>query len=89
MFSLQQAMKYGEESRRLKVAGATIEGPAFLVAFANGRQYGGGAIIAPHAFLDDGMIETVHIARLRMPGHHERAAALPGPRSGTSSTTAR
>jgi diacylglycerol kinase (ATP) len=64
MFSLQQAMKYGEKLRRLEVAGATIEGPAFLVAFANGRQYGGGAIIAPHAFLDDGKLETVHIARL-------------------------
>jgi diacylglycerol kinase (ATP) len=63
-FCLQHAFKYGERHRRLEVAGERIEGPAFIVAFANGRQYGGGAIIAPRAYLDDGEIVTVHIARV-------------------------
>jgi diacylglycerol kinase (ATP) len=61
---LRQALKYGEENRSLTVGGVTITGPAYLVVFANGRQYGGGAIIAPHAYLDDGRLEAVHIARL-------------------------
>jgi YegS/Rv2252/BmrU family lipid kinase len=64
VFCLQHAFKYGERNRRLEVAGETIEGPTFIVAFANGRQYGGGAIIAPRAYLDDGEIEAVHIARV-------------------------
>jgi diacylglycerol kinase (ATP) len=32
---------------------------ALLVAIANGRQYGNGAIIAPHAQLDDGRLDVV------------------------------
>ncbi|MBN2370569.1 MAG: hypothetical protein JXO72_08780 [Vicinamibacteria bacterium] len=64
VFCLKHAFEYGERYRRLEVAGETIEGPTFIVAFANGRQYGGGAIIAPRAYLDDGVIEAVHIARV-------------------------
>jgi YegS/Rv2252/BmrU family lipid kinase len=32
-----------------------------LVAFANGQQYGGGALIAPRARLDDGLLDVVGI----------------------------
>ncbi len=32
---------------------------AFVVSFANGRQWGNGAVIAPAARLDDGMLEAV------------------------------
>jgi diacylglycerol kinase (ATP) len=32
---------------------------ALVVAFANGRQYGAGAVIAPQAFLDDGFLNVV------------------------------
>jgi YegS/Rv2252/BmrU family lipid kinase len=41
------------ESRRLRT---------LLVAIANGRQYGNGALIAPHARLDDGRLDLVIIA---------------------------
>ena len=44
---------------RLETAGQSVELPAFLATFANGRQYGGGAIIAPGARLDDGQLEIV------------------------------
>jgi diacylglycerol kinase family enzyme len=30
-----------------------------LVAIANGRQYGSGALIAPHARIDDGQLDVV------------------------------
>jgi len=38
-----------------------FEGGAWLVAFVNGRQYGGAAVIAPGARLDDGLLEVVVI----------------------------
>jgi diacylglycerol kinase (ATP) len=46
---------------RVEMAGETIELPAFLATFANGRQYGGGAVIAPEARLNDGQLEFVVI----------------------------
>ncbi len=39
----------------------TIERPALLVEVANGRQYGNGAVIAPHARLDDGLLDLVSV----------------------------
>jgi diacylglycerol kinase (ATP) len=44
---------------RVEMASETLEVSAFLATFANGRQYGGGAIIAPHARLNDGQLEFV------------------------------
>jgi diacylglycerol kinase (ATP) len=41
----------------LDCEGARMEGRAFLVAMANGRQYGGGAVVAPRARLDDGLLD--------------------------------
>lgn len=40
-------------------APATQARRAFLVSFANGRQWGNGAVIAPSASLDDGALESV------------------------------
>ena len=40
----------------------TWQTSALLVAFANGTQYGHGASIAPHARLDDGLLDLVVIA---------------------------
>jgi diacylglycerol kinase (ATP) len=37
---------------------------AFLLSFANGRQWGNGAIIAPSAELDDGALEAVIVEDL-------------------------
>ena len=37
--------------------GTRMEGRAFLVGVANGRQYGGGAVVAPRARLDDGLLD--------------------------------
>jgi diacylglycerol kinase (ATP) len=38
-----------------------FEGQAWLVAFVNGRQYGGAAVIAPGALLDDGLLDVIVI----------------------------
>lgn len=45
----------------LSVGAQRFEGRAFIVAFLNGRQYGGGAIMAPRARLDDGLLDIVVI----------------------------
>ena len=53
----------GYRSRRYTLATGdrTVEGPALLVEVANGRQYGNGAVIAPHARLDDGLLDLVSV----------------------------
>jgi len=46
---------------RLEAGSHRFEGGAWLVAFVNGRQYGGAAIIAPGSLMDDGLLEVVVI----------------------------
>ena len=41
---------------------SSISRLSLLVAIANGRQYGNGAVIAPHARLDDGRLDIITIA---------------------------
>jgi diacylglycerol kinase (ATP) len=43
----------------LEAGGERIETRILVVAFANGAQYGAGAVIAPRARLDDGLLEVV------------------------------
>jgi diacylglycerol kinase (ATP) len=42
--------------------GVATQSRALLIALANGRQYGNGAIIAPRARLDDGKLDVVVVA---------------------------
>ena len=57
--SLKRALSYQAESWALEAGAWRFEGRALIVAFVNGRQYGGGAIVAPHARLDDGRLDVV------------------------------
>jgi YegS/Rv2252/BmrU family lipid kinase len=59
--SLRRALSYTAESWSLVSDGGAYSGRALIVAFVNGRQYGGGAILAPGARLDDGRLEIVII----------------------------
>ena len=43
----------------LTLDGTELNGPRFLVAFANGREYGNGAILAPGADPGDGWLDAV------------------------------
>jgi YegS/Rv2252/BmrU family lipid kinase len=54
-------MKYRAESWVLEAGGQKVEGRAYIVAFVNGRQYGGGAMLVPGARLDDGLLDIVVI----------------------------
>ncbi|HEX7086720.1 MAG TPA: diacylglycerol kinase family protein [Vicinamibacterales bacterium] len=55
----------GYRGLRYRVAldsGAETEHRAFLLTFANGRQWGNGAVIAPDARIDDGALDAVIVA---------------------------
>jgi YegS/Rv2252/BmrU family lipid kinase len=54
-------LTYQAEEWLLSMGEERFEGRALLVAFVNGRQYGGGAFIAPRARLDDGLLDIVVI----------------------------
>jgi YegS/Rv2252/BmrU family lipid kinase len=57
--SLARAFGYEAETWTLTTDAGAFEGRALIVAFVNGRQYGGGAIVAPRARLDDGKLDIV------------------------------
>jgi diacylglycerol kinase (ATP) len=63
--TLRAMASYRNASVRVKVDGAVwYEGPAFNVAIANGRFFGGGMMIAPQADPSDGRFEIVCIGDL-------------------------
>ncbi|HET6897296.1 MAG TPA: YegS/Rv2252/BmrU family lipid kinase [Vicinamibacteria bacterium] len=59
--SVLRTMNYRAESFVLDAGGQKFEGRAYIVAFVNGRQYGGGAVLVPGARLDDGLLDIVII----------------------------
>ena len=63
--TLRAMAAYKNASVRVKVDGVTwFEGAVFNVAIANGRFFGGGMMIAPHADPSDGRFEIVSIGDL-------------------------
>jgi diacylglycerol kinase (ATP) len=45
---------------------STVHTSSLLVAIANGRQYGNGAVVAPHAQLDDGLLDLIIVTARSM-----------------------
>jgi diacylglycerol kinase (ATP) len=63
--TLRAMASYKNASVRVKVDGIPwYEGPIFNVAIANGRFFGGGMMIAPHADPSDGRFEIVAVGDL-------------------------
>jgi diacylglycerol kinase (ATP) len=66
--TLRAMAKYKNAAVRVKVDGKPwFEGPIFNVAIANGRFFGGGMMIAPHADPSDGRFECVALGDLTRP----------------------
>ncbi len=66
--TLRAMASYKNAVVRVKVDGkAWFEGPIFNVAIANGRFFGGGMMIAPHADPSDGRFECVALGDLTRP----------------------
>jgi YegS/Rv2252/BmrU family lipid kinase len=64
--TLRAMASYKNANVRVKVDGSTwFEGPIFNVAVANGRFFGGGMMIAPHADPGDGRFEVVALGDLK------------------------
>jgi diacylglycerol kinase family enzyme len=61
--SLARVWSYEPQRFELETEGERYAGRAFVVAFANGRQYGAGAVIARRARLDDGLLDVVVFER--------------------------
>jgi diacylglycerol kinase (ATP) len=57
----QELFTYDPDEHSVVVDGHAQRTRALVVAIANGRQYGNGAIIAPHALVDDGLLDVVVI----------------------------
>jgi YegS/Rv2252/BmrU family lipid kinase len=57
--ALPRALHYRASHWNLVAGTERFAGSAFLVAFFNGPQYGGGALIAPGSRLDDGLLDVV------------------------------
>jgi diacylglycerol kinase (ATP) len=61
LISVRQVRDYASVPCRIAIDGQAFEMPVFMATFANGRQFGGGAVIAPRAYLDDGLLNIVII----------------------------
>lgn len=65
--SLLSVLRYEVSAFALEADGTRFDGRAYVVAFANGRQYGAGAVIAPRAALNDGRLDVVIFEEAPLP----------------------
>ena len=56
---MRRLLSFRATDYRIVADGKTIESRAIVIAIANGRQYGNGAVIAPDAQIDDGKLEII------------------------------
>lgn len=59
--TLRELSRYDPDEHSVTAGGTTVRSRALMIAIANSRQYGNGALIAPHALLDDGQLDVVVI----------------------------
>jgi YegS/Rv2252/BmrU family lipid kinase len=59
--TLRELWSYTPDQLTITTPASSHSTSALLVAIANGRQYGNGAIVAPKARLDDGLLDVVII----------------------------
>jgi YegS/Rv2252/BmrU family lipid kinase len=57
--SLRELRSYRPRPLRIETGSETLEFAPFVLTFANGPQYGSGAVINPGGRLDDGVLEVV------------------------------
>ena len=58
----RELFAFSPDEHTIVVDGIATRTRALVVTLANGRQYGNGALIAPHAMPDDGLLEVVVVA---------------------------
>ncbi len=65
LIAAQEFVGYQPEPLRLNVQNQQWEKAPFLITIANTQQYGNGAIIAPHAQPDDGLLDMCVVEPMR------------------------
>lgn len=55
----RELLRYRADEHAVVVDGRSLRSRALMIAIANSRQYGNGAIIAPDAHLDDGRLDVI------------------------------
>jgi YegS/Rv2252/BmrU family lipid kinase len=58
----RELFTFEPDDHTIRADGETLRARTLLIALANGRQYGNGACIAPHARLDDGRLDVVVVS---------------------------
>lgn len=56
---IRETFRYRAAAYRIVLDGEELRTTALLIAFANGREYGNGIRVAPHARMDDGKLEAM------------------------------
>ncbi|MGE0825692.1 MAG: diacylglycerol kinase family protein [Candidatus Binatia bacterium] len=59
--ALREIFSYRPHTYDIRTNSETLRSRALLIALANSRQYGNGAVVAPQARLDDGLLDLVVI----------------------------
>jgi YegS/Rv2252/BmrU family lipid kinase len=59
---VREGCVYRSDEYRVRLGGEALRLRAFLISFANGREFGMGARIAPQAALDDGLLDATVVA---------------------------
>lgn len=59
MIGLQEGLTYRGRQYKVHLDDQPFDLRAFLIVFANGQQYGNGAVIAPGARFDDGLLDAL------------------------------
>ena len=60
--TMRELASYQPDRLAITTGASTLQTSSLLVAIANGRQYGNGAVIAPRARLDDGLLDLVIVS---------------------------
>jgi diacylglycerol kinase (ATP) len=76
----RELFAYRPRSRRVAIEAIVTEHEAFMLTVANGPQWGNGAIVAPGARLDDGLLDLVTV---EAPSRLQLLASLPRLFAGT------
>jgi YegS/Rv2252/BmrU family lipid kinase len=89
VIGVREACRYGGSEYAIDLDGDRRTVKALLIAFANGREYGIGARIAPLAQLDDGLLDATVVAATPVLTRfwHARHLALGTPHQAPSVTT--
>ena len=61
--AMQELFTFQPQPHTIVTDGATMRADAMIIAIANARQYGNGALIAPQARLNDGRLDVVVVER--------------------------